>query len=176
MNTQMTRARTHEQVRASLLAMSRELDDLGGSYACVLHCMQPHRNGYYAQLEKEFGVRILRCSQGEGVRATVFEVALGASGVMVVKDYGLLQPLFLRISEQAFAALYVIKSSDLESVLVAAQRDASRLPNAVEASSAYLVYQVDEDSATDEKVVVEMISVAADCPRSLKEALGLNVQ
>lgn len=171
MNTQ-TRARTYEEIRTTLLAISRELVHLGVDYGCLLHCVQQHRPAFYHQLENEFGSHVLLCEPERGIRAIITRATLGVSAVMVVENYSLLEPLFLRISEQGLAKLYVIKKSGLVSLTNLARRHASEITSAVQTDPSHLLYQVDEDSADSEGQMIEVISVGAECPRSLSDAVA----
>ncbi len=172
MNTQLARSRKHEEIRGVLSSISRELSLLGEEYRCILHCMQPHRRGYYCQLEQEFGVHALLCEHEDGIKAIITKAALGFAAVIEVERYSLIEPLFLRISEQALARLYVIRKSGLVSLANLARRKGSEIAGAVQADPTHLLYQVDEDSADSEGQILEIISVGPECPRSLSEAVA----
>jgi hypothetical protein len=169
---QFERSRAHAEVQASLLSIQQVLHQLGDQQACVLHCMQPHRPDFYRRLEHEFGVLVQTDQQRVGLRAAITK-ALGLSALIVLNRYEELPTLFFRISEQATAALYVVARSTTEALPEMAQLNASEIVAEIKRDPTHLMYQVDEDAATADGRMVEVVSAGPDCPQALKEAVGI---
>lgn len=72
------------------------------------------------------------------------------------------------------AALYTINRSTLPAVPDLARLNASEIAAVIKEDPAHLVYQVDEDSAEEDGQVLELLSVGADCPQVLREAVGFD--
>jgi hypothetical protein len=174
MVNQLTRERTVDEVRNTLLAIKSALSSVGELQTCVLHCMQPRRLNFYQGLEIDFGVRIVPCHPRKGLKSVLFKGMLGYAALIVPRDYNELPSLFARIGEQAIAGLYVISNSMLESAELA-QLGNSEIATAVKQSPAHLFYQVDEDSAVEDGLVTELVSVGPICPKMLAEAVGLGL-
>jgi uncharacterized protein (DUF697 family) len=168
-----TRSRSYADVRTSLAALAQALPALGSQYACVVHCMQPHRASFYLRLGQEFGVQVVATAR-QGVVKKLSQVAIGTSALIVIKDSETLQPIFLRISEQAMAALYVINSPD-SIVKELACCSFAEATTKVRANPTHLCYQVDEDTAVGDDLVTEVISVGPDCPKALRDAVEFDL-
>lgn len=176
MNNQLVRSRKHEDVYIVLLRIAHTLDELADEQACVLHCLQPHRSGFYRRLEREFGVRAIPCHpRGGGLKLLFSRIVLGASALIVVHLYEKLPALFLRIGEQSMVGLYSTNISTLASVSSLAQLNTSDILAAIKENRSHLVYQVDEDAAAGDGLVTELISVGPDCPKVLKDSVELNI-
>lgn len=171
MSEHFTRSRVHEEIQKTLVAVSTELDRLHEDYACIVHCMQPRRSGFYRALESEFQVQVIVCG-GDTVKAVITRIALGLPGVIVIQNYNVVTDLFGRVGQQAVAGLYAVKSSALGPLLDLAKQDATNLANLVCDDSSHFFYQVDEDAATADGLSLEIVSLGTDCPSSLKAAIA----
>jgi hypothetical protein len=171
---QLIKSRAHDEIRASLLSIQKVLRQLGDLQVCVLHCMQPHRLDFYERLEREFDVRVHIEKRRVGLRAFLSRVAFGPSALVVLSRYEELSTLFLRISEQAMAALYVVPKSILEALPEMARLSPLEVSAEMKRFPTHLLYQVDEDAAGVDGRTIEIVSVGPDCPQLLKEAVGIS--
>lgn len=174
MSMRVTRLATHEEITSSLTGIASALDRLAPDFWCVVHSMQPRRAGYYASLEKEFQIKVLSCSSSSSRRGLFVDRMLGRPGIVVLKDPHKLSRLFLRVAEQGMAGLYVGSGASLDELWTTVRPNNVQLLDAVQDDSTHLTYQLDEDAASEDGLVPEIISVGDKCPPILSSALTRN--
>lgn len=168
MNKQKKSFRTHNEIYSSLRLISQAMYCLDDQYVCVLHCMQQRRSKFYEEIKEEFSVRIFPCKHGGGIKANIAQAVVGYSALIVVDQFEILPPLFLRVAEQAMASIYVVQKSTLASTLnLLGQLSATEIFNRILQDPMHFLYQVDEDSATEDGLVVEIVGTGEKCPRAL---------
>jgi hypothetical protein len=170
MSTLITRSRSYEDIRNSLSLLARVLAQSSEHFSCIVHCMQPHRGKFYVQLRHEFGVEVLLCS-GDGILAKLGKSAMGVAALIPVDRHDLLQSLFLRVSEQATAALYVVSKSVFKNLNELARCSNSERASMIRGDPRHFWYQVDEDSATIDGLVLEIIDAGPECSHDLLQAI-----
>lgn len=132
--------------------------------------MQPHQSRYYEEINREFGLHHVPIRPGQSLRARLSASLLGVPAVFWIDRLEILAPLFDRLSEQAMAAFYVVKSNSI-SRLQMETWDGVQLQRAVIGEPSHFCYQVDEDSATEDGTVTVMTSVGAACEPALREVV-----
>jgi hypothetical protein len=173
MSYNFTRYRLHEDIHKTLVTVSTDLEQLQEDYACVVHCIQQRRANFYSTLESEFQVQVITCS-GNTVKAAIAKLMLGFPAVIVIRDYSRIADLFGRVGEQAIAGLYAVKKATLGNWLNLATQDAKNLENLIRNDSSHFIYQVDEDAAMHDGLSLEIVSIGADCPSSIKTTMAIN--
>ena len=169
MEKMQVRTRNYEAVADVLAALAAALRNVGGDRVCFIHCLDLHRSAFYMKIEHDFGVHVV-ASKAAGFKAGFIRFAFGASAMIEIKNYDLLAPMFLHIGAQAMAAVYVTRRTTLFDVGLN-RMSVSQIEDAVQKDPTHLIYKVDEDSAAEGNLVVELLSTGEECPASLKSAV-----
>jgi hypothetical protein len=170
----ITRERSSAQVEETVVALAHRYKTVVESTACLLHCKQVHSKGFYDKLRTTFGVGIIK-EEGSSWSRKFVRVILGFPAAIVITDANQIQPIFATIVEQAYGGLYFFDRNRLGDFVECAKGRMSQLEVCIEKDSSHVKYFVDEDSAVNSDLIVEVISVGERCDDEFVTALKLGL-
>jgi hypothetical protein len=163
----LTRARSSDEVQRTLAALSTAVELTSLTHACILHAMEPRRRSFYRAMEREFGLQFTACSSN---RSWLLDALLGTGAVAPITNSEKLPLAFARVGEQAMAGLCFVRTAYVGDVLQVAPRGAGSMLEVVRSDPQHLIYQVDEDTTSDAKVL-EIVQWGPSCPEDLRAFL-----
>lgn len=165
----IVRSRSSEQITQLVRVLAQECASLR-SMAWFVHGMGGQPKALYQKLPQSVDYEVLATASAMGKWMTAVAPFLaGWAGVIWIRNCSALASLFEMVGEQTMAAIYVVDAAQLDAIVRVAKQQMFEVERAVESDPRHFIYMVDEDSATSDGEVTEIVKWGPQCPASLRK-------